>query len=72
MQVPLPSILIDPSKVRNLDISISLCKLYYQMTGYHRSVKHLYKVAQNAGYNFSFNEVQNWLERQAVHQIHKP
>ena len=42
------------------------------MTGYHRSVKHLYEAAQNAGYNFSFNEVQNWLERQAVHQIHKP
>jgi hypothetical protein len=32
----------------------------------------LYKAAQNTGYDFSFNEVQNWLERQAVHQIHKP
>ena len=72
MQVQLPSILIDPSKVRNLDISISLYKLYYQVTGYHRSVNHLYEAAQNAGYNFSFNEVQNWLERQAMHQIHKP
>lgn len=32
----------------------------------------MYKATQDAGYDFSFKEVQNWLEKQAIHQIHKP
>lgn len=69
--MPYPSILVDPNKARELDISIALCKIYYQPTGYHISVKYLYNASRNAGYNFSFKEVQNWLEKQAIHQIHK-
>src|SRR5690349_8775336 len=69
--MPHPSILVDPNKARELDISIALCKIYYQPTGYHISAKYLYNASRNAGYNFSFKEVQNWLEKQAIHQIHK-
>ncbi|CAB5364897.1 unnamed protein product [Rhizophagus irregularis] len=32
----------------------------------------LYETSQNAGYDFTLDEVQDWLERQAVHQVHKP
>jgi len=69
--MPYPSILVDPNKARELDISIALSKIYYQPTGYHIPVKHLHKASRNAGYNFSFKEVQSWLEKQAIHQIHK-
>src|SRR5438067_2383932 len=30
------------------------------------------KASQKTGYDFSLEEVEDWLERQAVHQIHKP
>ena len=30
------------------------------------------EAVKNAGYDFSLYEVKDWLERQAVHQIHKP
>uniref|UniRef100_U9TWK4 Integrase catalytic domain-containing protein n=1 Tax=Rhizophagus irregularis (strain DAOM 181602 / DAOM 197198 / MUCL 43194) TaxID=747089 RepID=U9TWK4_RHIID len=30
------------------------------------------ETSQNAGYDFTLDEVQDWLERQAVHQVHKP
>ena len=61
--MPVPSVLIDSNKARELDISIALVKIYYQPTGYHRTIKHLYKATQDAGYDFSFKEVQNWLEK---------
>ena len=70
--MPVPSVLVDSNKARELDISIALVKIYYQPTGYHRTIKHLYKATQDARYDFSFKEVQNWLEKQAIHQIHKP
>ncbi|CAB4445681.1 unnamed protein product [Rhizophagus irregularis] len=36
------------------------------------TAKKLYETSQNAGYDFTLDEVQDWLERQAVHQVHKP
>ncbi|PKY41101.1 hypothetical protein RhiirA4_454609 [Rhizophagus irregularis] len=30
------------------------------------------EISQNAGHDFTLDEVQDWLERQAVHQVHKP
>jgi hypothetical protein len=63
---------IDSSKARNLDISIDLQKIYYQPSGYQRTAKKLHKASLKAGFDFTLNEVYDWLERQAVHQIYKP
>src|ERR1700743_3814102 len=68
----IPIIYIDSSKARKLDVSIALQKIYYQPSGYQRTIKSLYNVSKNSGYDFTFDEVQDWLERQAIHQIHKP
>ena len=68
----IPIIQIDSSKARNLDISIDLQKIYYQPSGYQRIAKKLHEASLKAGFDFSLNEVCDWLERQAVHQIHKP
>src|SRR5436305_6341292 len=68
----IPIIYIDSSKARKLDVFIALQKIYYQPSGYQRTIKSLYNVSKNSGYDFTFDEVQDWLERQAIHQIHKP
>lgn len=50
----------------------TLRRIYYQPTGYQRNVKKLLEASLKAGYDFTLDEVQNWLERQVIHQIHKP
>src|SRR6185295_8524202 len=67
-----PSIVIDPLESRKFDISIDLQKIYYHPSGYQRTSKKLYDVSHNAGFDFTLAEVQEWLERQALHQIHMP
>ena len=47
-------------------------KIYYQSSGYQRTVKKLHEASLKAGFDFTLNEVCDWLERQAVHQIHMP
>ncbi|CAG8570021.1 10086_t:CDS:1 [Acaulospora colombiana] len=66
-----PSIVIDPLESRKFDISIDLQKIYYHPSGYQRTSKKLYEVAHNAGFDFTLAEVQEWLERQLLHLIHK-
>src|ERR1700741_2715433 len=66
----IPIIQIDSGEARKLDISIDLQKIYYQPTGYQRNAKKLHKASQKAGYDFSLDEVRDWLDIQAVHQIH--
>ena len=68
----IPFIQIDSSKARNLDISIDLQKIYYQPSGYQRTAKKMYEASLKAGFDFTLIEVRDWLERQAIHQIHKP
>ncbi|RHZ62078.1 hypothetical protein Glove_344g7 [Diversispora epigaea] len=68
----LPVISIDSRKARELDISIDLQKIYYHPSGYQRTSKKLYEVSQKAGFDFTLTEVQEWVERQALHQIHMP
>ena len=68
----IPIIQIDSSKARNLDISIDLQKIYYQPSGYQRTAKKLYEASLKAEFDFTLNEVCDWLGRQAVYQIHKP
>ena len=53
-------------------MTIALQKIYYQPAGYHRTAKKLYEASQKTGYDFTLDEVRDWLERQAVYQIHKP
>ena len=55
-----------------MDIYIDLQKIYYQPSGYQRTVKKLFEASQKAGHDFALDEIKDWLERQAVHQIHKP
>ena len=68
----IPIINIDSGDSRKLDISIALYKIYYQSNGYQRAVKKLYDASLKAEYDFSIDEVSNWLEKQALYQIHKP
>ncbi|GBB93333.1 hypothetical protein RclHR1_02150020 [Rhizophagus clarus] len=68
----IPIIQINTSRRDELDVSSTLQKIYYQPAGYQRNTKKLHEASQKAGYDFSLDEVRDWLERQAVHQIHKP
>ena len=68
----IPIIQIDSDEARKLDVSIALQRIYYQPAGYYRTAKKLYEASQKTGYDFTLDEVRDWLERQAVHQIHKP
>src|SRR5438045_3182433 len=68
----IPIIQIDSNEAQKLDVSIALQKIYYQPSGYQRTVKKLFEASQKAGFDFTLAEVEDWLERQAVHQIHKP
>lgn len=63
---------INASKANKLDVSIALRIIYYQPVGYQRNAKKLHEASLNAGYNFSIDEVNDCLERQIIHQIHKP
>src|SRR5205809_3781247 len=68
----IPIIQIDSNETRKLDVSIALQKIYYQPSGYQRTVKKLFEASQKAGFDFTLADVEDWLKRQAVHQIHKP
>ena len=68
----LPIIQIDSGEARNVDVSSSLSRIYYQPVGYHRTTKKLFEASQKAGFDFTLADVEDWLERQAVYQIHKP
>ncbi|GBC00783.1 hypothetical protein RclHR1_39780001 [Rhizophagus clarus] len=68
----IPIIQIDSGEARDLDVGIALQKIYYQPVGYQRNAKKLLEASIKTGYDFTLDEVYDWLERQAVHQIHKP
>src|SRR5438045_388857 len=67
-----PIIRIDSSEAQKLDMAIALQKIYYQNAGYHRTDKKVNEASQKTEYDFTLDEVRDWLEKQAVHQIHKP
>jgi len=68
----IPIIQIDLDEARKLNTFIDLQKIYYQPSGYQRTVKKLHEASQKAGHDFALDDVKDWLERQAVHQIHMP
>ena len=67
----IPVISINTGKARELDIGIGLKKIYYQPSGYQRTSKKLYEASQSVGFDFTLDEVQEWLEKQLLHLIHK-
>src|SRR5438477_12660466 len=66
-----PLICIDSGKVRNLEISIALQKIYYQPSGYQRTAKNLFETSNQVGFDFTLFEIEEWLEKQLLHLIHK-
>jgi len=66
-----PLIYIDSGKVRGLEISIALQKIYYQPSGYQRIAKNLFEASKQAGFDFTLSEINEWLERQLLYLIHK-
>src|SRR5271170_1473221 len=63
---------IDSGEARKIDVASALRRIYYQLSGYQRTEKKLLMTSENDGYDFSLADVHDWLERQAIHQIHKP
>ena len=53
----IPIIQIDSGEARKLNISIDLQKIYYQPSGYQRTVKKLFEASRNAGHNFTLDEI---------------
>src|SRR5271170_3254809 len=68
----IPIIQIDSEEARKIDVTSALRRIYYQPSGYQRTVKKLLEAEKNAEYDFTLYEVKDWLERQAIYQIHKP
>jgi hypothetical protein len=68
----IPIIQIDSGEARIVEVASALRKIYYQPIGYQRNAKKLHKASQKAGYDFSLDEVRDWLESQAIYQIHRP
>ena len=64
-------IYIDSGKVRKLEISIALQKIYYQPSGYYRTAKNLLEISKQVGFDFTLSEINEWLERQLLYLIHK-
>ena len=65
-------IYIDPQKVRDLDQDLAFQKLYYRPEGYYRTAEKMQTACKKAGYGFTLAIIKNWLNKQALHQIHKP
>jgi hypothetical protein len=59
----IPIIPIDSGEARNVNVSSALRKIYYQPVGYQRTAKKLHVASRKAGYDFSLDEVRDWLER---------
>lgn len=53
-------------------MNIVLRKIYYDVKGYHQSAKKLLLDAKKQGYNFNLKDVEEFLHRQAIWQIHSP
>jgi hypothetical protein len=67
-----PLIYIDPQKARDLDRDLALQKLYYRPEGYYRTDEKMWDACKRARYGFTLAIIKNWLNKQALYQIHKP
>jgi len=71
-QAERPVIFIDPQKARDLDRDLALQKLYYRPEGYYRTAEKMQTACKRARYGFTLTVIKNWLNKQALYQIHKP
>ncbi|GET03849.1 hypothetical protein RCL_jg890.t1 [Rhizophagus clarus] len=60
----IPIIQIDSGEAQDLNVGIALQKIYYQPVGYQRNAKKLLEASIKTGYDFTLDEVNDWLERQ--------
>src|SRR6185436_20070609 len=67
-----PVIYIDSQRAHDLDREIALQNLYYRPEGYYRTIEKMHNACKKADYNFSLTDIKNWLNKQAIFQIHKP
>src|SRR4051794_32266773 len=67
-----PLIYINPQKAQDLDRNFTLQKLYYRPEGYYQTAEKMQTACKRAGYEFTLAVIKNWLNKQALHQIHKP
>ena len=65
-------IYIDLQKAQDLDQNLALQKLYYRPEGYYRTAEKMQMACKKAGYGFTLAVIKNWLNKQALHQIHRP
>ena len=64
-------IFIDPHKARDLNQNFILQELYYRPEEYYRTAKKMRDICKKIGYEFTLAVIKNWLNKQALHQIHK-
>src|SRR6266542_3081287 len=65
-------IYIDPQKAQDLDQNLALQKLYYRPEGYYQTAEKMQTACKRARYGFTLTVIKNWLNKQALYQIHKP
>jgi hypothetical protein len=70
-QAERPVIYIDPQKAQNLDRNLALQKLYYRLERYYQTAEKMQTACKKARYRFILAVIKNWLNKQALHQIHK-
>ncbi len=61
-------IYVNFQKTCNLDQNLILQEVYYRSKG---SAKKMWDACMKAGYKFTLAIIKNWLNKQALHQIHK-
>ena len=66
-----PVIYINPQKAHDLDRHLALQKLYYRPEGYYQTAEKMQTACKRAGYGFTLAVIKKWLNKQALHQIHK-
>ncbi|GBC23337.2 hypothetical protein RIR_jg19979.t1 [Rhizophagus irregularis DAOM 181602=DAOM 197198] len=67
-----PVIYIDFQKVQDLDRDLAFQKLYYKLEEYYQTAEKMQTACKRARYVFTLAIIKNWLNKQALYQIHKP
>src|ERR1051325_4387160 len=47
-------------------------ELYLQPVGYYQTAEKMLDACRRNGYEFTLAEIEDWLNKQAIYQIHKP
>src|SRR5688572_4942086 len=67
-----PTIEIDTLEAKTIEREMILQKLYYRPDGYYRTVEKLRDACCKAGHDFLFSDIKQWLNKQAINQVHMP